>query len=607
MKRGIVYILFFYSSFLFANDSLVLDIDKPQISLQGYYYHFEDTTNTMSIDDVLSKKWSKLSGNPTFTSNKYVRWLRYSISNPSEIDLQRIIFIPYHLIHEIDVYSMSNSRITKLCETGTRRPFNEKDISSVGYPIKFTIKANQNITIILRVQYLYRPLRAINFIMTEKRLIEVLQTNKAIVWFWRGIFFFALIVSLLIYWFVRLKLFLYYFLLNLGIGLYLASQLGDYFLFFNIDRTDLESLIDFSGTIIICMFFPILLNALTPVGKRNPIVWKWIFRFIYFAVFVFAINLFPVVRSSSFMYYSHFYIMILATVIFSIQPIFLIKSMIYKDKYAIPLFLIYSSYVIAGFIDAILPNMGLIADTPFVHNILLISSILVIFSFLVLIAKESLLIYQDREVLLVEREDHQKQVIMSLVQGQEEERNRAGRELHDSIGANMAIIKQQISKQNKTLYAIVSQTIEAVRNISHGLVTPMVRDDEFEDEIKELCHLFSIDSMMVHSYFHLWPKIEPTEITTHLYRITQELLQNAVKHSQAKNVYLQFLGEEGNKISLIYEDDGIGFNYTKTKRKGLGLKNIRNRLELLNGIMRIDTSEAAKGTIIFIDVELYKT
>ena len=604
MKRYIVFLLLFYTSLSFAEDTLNIDIDEQQISLRGYYYHYEDTSNNRTIDDVLTLTWNKLKGNPTFTSNKHVRWLRYHISNPSNKDIQRVIFIPYHLIHEIDVYTVSSTSISKICETGTRRPFNEKHLNSVGYPIKITIKANQKLTIVMRVRYLNRPLRAINFIMTEKRLNEVLQTNKAIVWFWRGIFFFAMIVSLLIYWFVRLKLFLYYFLLNLGIGLYLASQLGDYFLFFNVDKTDFETLIDFSGTIIICLFFPILLKSLTPVKERNPIIWKWMFRFIYFAMLIFAINIFPFVRSSSFMYFSHFYIMILAAVVFSLQPIFLIKSMIYKDKYAIPLFLIYSSYVIAGFVDAILPNMGLIADTPYVHNVLLISSILVIFSFLVLIAKESLLIYQDREILLIEREDHQKQVIMSMVQGQEEERNRAGRELHDSIGANMAIIKQQISKQNKSLYAIVSQTIESVRNISHGLVTPMVRNDEFEDEIKELSDIFSTEHMTIHNYFYKWPKIQQTEITTHLYRITQELLQNALKHSQAQNVYLQFLGENNNKISLIYEDDGIGFNYTETKRKGLGLKNIKNRLELLNGRMRIDASEASNGTTIFIDVEL---
>ncbi|NQU32421.1 MAG: hypothetical protein HQ521_04235 [Bacteroidetes bacterium] len=195
-------------------------------------------------------------------------------------------------------------------------------------------------------------------------------------------------------------------------------------------------------------------------------------------------------------------------------------------------------------------------------------------------------------------------MIVSMVAGQEEARNKAGRELHDSIGANMAIIKRQIDRGNEELYKIVSQTIESVRTLSHGLVTPKVRNEEFVDEMKELCFLFSSEKIEVHCYFHNWPKIDCAEITTHLYRITQELLQNAVKHSKAKNVYFQFIGENERNISLIYEDDGIGFNYLKNTNKGLGLRNIENRVELLNGSLQFDTSTVGKGCTIVIEMEL---
>ena len=168
----------------------------------------------------------------------------------------------------------------------------------------------------------------------------------------------------------------------------------------------------------------------------------------------------------------------------------------------------------------------------------------------------------------------------------------------------MAIIKQHVKKSNDALFSVVSESIEMVRNLSHSLVTPHIKKEEFKDELKELCHLFSGDSLKVQYFFYEWPSIENADITTHLYRIIQELLKNAIKHSQAKNVYLQFMSDGEQKISIIYEDDGIGFNHKKNTRKGLGLNNIKNRLELINGNMRFDTSKETKGTTIFIELEL---
>ena len=116
--------------------------------------------------------------------------------------------------------------------------------------------------------------------------------------------------------------------------------------------------------------------------------------------------------------------------------------------------------------------------------------------------------------------------------------------------------------------------------------------------------MFSSEKFEVHCYFHNWPKIDNAKITTNLYRITQELLQNAVKHSEAKNAYLQFIGETNQSISLIYEDDGIGFNYSENAGKGLGFRNIENRVALLDGSLQFDTSIESKGRTIVIDVEL---
>ena len=437
--------------------------------------------------------------------------------------------------------------------------------------------------------------------MSENRAREVINESHTFIWLWRGVFLFAIFISLVFYWFVRLKLFLYYFLLNLGVAFFIGSQIGDYFIFFDSDPTNLTSVIDFTRSILINLFLPQFLNALTPLKEKNQFLWKWMYLFIYGGVIILLLNLFPQIRNSSLMFYSHFYLMILSAIVLILQLFFLLKNSILKVKNTIPTFIIYGIYIFTAFSEAILPNLGLLEDTPYVFKILLYSSFFEMFSFMLLMGKETITIYKDRAALLYQQKQHQKEIIFSMVSGQEEERNRVGRELHDLIGANMAIIKQKVNRENSDLYKVVEQTIEDVRVLSHGLVTSMKKDDDFVDEIKEMCYLFTTKEKACHTYFYNWPTINNIDITTHLYRITQELLQNASKHNKAKNIHLQFIGNDDNKISLIYEDDGIGFDANKN-HKGLGLNNVKNRVQLISGTLQIDAQPNRKGTTIIIEV-----
>jgi len=604
MKYLLVIFLIVQSFFSFSEEEYVIDSTINQINLNSYIYHFEDTSNNLTINQVLKHQWTKLNANPTFTSNKHVQWISFNIYNPYKVSFKRYLFIPYHLIHEIDVYAVTDSSIINIIKTGIKRLNTNKHLKSIGYPVLINFKPQQTTNVLIRLEFLYRPLRATTYLLSKTRATEIIEKNNSLVWFWRGIFLFALMITIIIYWFVRLKLFLYYTFFNLGVGLFTASQLGVYFLFFNIDSTGFSSVIDFTGTTLICLFLPLFLNELTPIKKRNKLIWKWMYYAIYFMIVIVAINLIPAVRDSMVMYYSHFYLMFTTGIVLLLTLIFLIKCIKYNDKNAIPLLIIYGINTLTAFSEAILPNLGIVEDSPFVLNPLLISTLIEITSLMILMARASLSVYNERSELLEKQQEHQKQMIMSMVIGQEEARNRAGRELHDSIGANMALIKQQIGSSNVELYKIVSQTIESVRNLSHGLVTPMVNNEEFIDEIKQLCFLFTTDKIEVHCYFYKWPQINNTEITMHIYRITQELLQNAIKHSKAKNVYFQFISENSQNLSLIYEDDGIGFDYSKNKSKGLGLRNIENRVALLDGSLQFDTSTISKGCTIVIEMKL---
>lgn len=601
IKSTVTFILLLQSLFVFSNNTLTLLKEEKETNLKEYCYHFEDTSHKLSIKEVLNSDWEKFNGIQAFPSNKHIQWMRYDVYNPYPNEIERIVFIPYFFIHKIDLYTVVNSSISKINETGIMRSVDNKHFESIGYPIKIKLAAKETTSVVIRFQHLYRPLRATAFLMTNDRVENVIQKDNILIWFWRGVFVIALCISLCLYFFVRLKLFLYYFVVNIGFGFFIGAHIGDYFWFSKIDSTDLNSLIDIIGAFLIVCFLPKFLNALVPVKERNKTLWKWMYYFIYIMPLLILINIFSSIRTSEFMYFTHFYFMILSALVLLMLPILLIKNIYKKDKSAKQLFLIYSLFVLSSFVDVILPNIGLVDDSPHVYSNLLMGSFFEMFCFMFLMGRETLKIFKDREVLLEKQKKHQKEMIFSIVKSQEEERNKLGRELHDLIGGNMSIIKQKIEPSNFDLLNIVNKTIDSVRNLSHSLVTPTVKSREFIDEIKELCYLFSSEKQKAHVYFHNWPEINDPQITTHLYRILQELLQNASKHSNAKNVYLQFMGEDNGGFRLIYEDDGIGFDSSEVKT-GLGLKNIKNRSSLINGSFLLDSSTLSKGTSIIIEV-----
>jgi signal transduction histidine kinase len=273
----------------------------------------------------------------------------------------------------------------------------------------------------------------------------------------------------------------------------------------------------------------------------------------------------------------------------------------HKKSNALVLLLTYFFYIAAVVVNVIMPNVGMKNENLLVYNTLMYGSIFEIFIFMILMGKETLGIYRERANLLEKQQAHQAEIIEAIVQSQEIERNKVGRELHDMIGANLSVIRQNIDKSNKQLMSVMESTVKTVRSLSHGLVTPMIRDGALKDEIIELCILFSNENIRILPYFHNWKNIENPELATHIYRIVQELLQNAVKHSGASEVSIQFIVDDEGKKTIMYEDNGSGFDYTQRRKSGRGLINIENRVKLINGTLRTDTRANGKGTTILIE------
>ena len=197
---------------------------------------------------------------------------------------------------------------------------------------------------------------------------------------------------------------------------------------------------------------------------------------------------------------------------------------------------------------------------------------------------------------------------------QEELRMRIASELHDGVGGSLTGIKlyiESLMRKNPSpdlqlLLKDLDKTYHQVRNISHDLVPP-----EFEDySIKEIIADY-VDQLQDRSHLNIeflvhplkgWDKLEQ-DLQVEIYRISQELLTNAIKHAYAERITLQFL-MHSDMILLQVEDNGVGFN-TDSIKEGIGLHSLHHRVKRLNGKIEIDSSPA-KGTILHIEIPIKK-
>jgi len=212
-------------------------------------------------------------------------------------------------------------------------------------------------------------------------------------------------------------------------------------------------------------------------------------------------------------------------------------------------------------------------------------------------------------------EELKKRQLTGMIEGQEKERDRIARELHDGLGQVLNGIKLQLGNLSKNkkgtvedLKALIDEAIQETSRISENLIPSKLKNFDLGTCLMSLIH---------HDFSGLKVSFETADIDNskvdmnikvNLYRITQELMSNCLKHAQASSLSIQLNGE-GKNLILTVEDDGIGFDYNKRKDKllngHLGIQNIIDRVNIMNGKIEID-SKIKNGTLVIVDIPYKK-
>jgi PAS domain S-box-containing protein len=226
-----------------------------------------------------------------------------------------------------------------------------------------------------------------------------------------------------------------------------------------------------------------------------------------------------------------------------------------------------------------------------------------------------------REISERQTAERQKiELLKRLVSGQEEERRRIARDLHDHLGQRLTALRLKLASLREacagdeelygraTRLQQIAELIDSEVSFLAWELRPSTLDelgliDAIGAFVKEWSRHYEVNAE-----FHsagLGDVRLDREAETHLYRITQEALNNIYKHADAHNVSV-LVERAGREVILIIEDDGAGFAQSEAQKdrkgnRGLGLGGMKERADLIGGTLEIE-SEVGKGTTIYVRI-----
>lgn len=213
---------------------------------------------------------------------------------------------------------------------------------------------------------------------------------------------------------------------------------------------------------------------------------------------------------------------------------------------------------------------------------------------------------------------HQLAATEAVLKGEELERNRLAKDLHDGLGsmlsgikftlnnlrADAALIKESANSLDRSI-DMLDSSIQEMRRVAHNMMPETLTKFGLDVALKDFCS--SINESGVLDLKYISTGLEDVQIdqsvSITVYRVIQELVNNTIKYASAKNAIVQ-VEQADQKLTITVEDDGKGFDPAiLAGTKGIGWSNIRNRIQFLKAHIDLQ-SKPGKGTSVLIEVNL---
>ncbi|TBN03986.1 hypothetical protein EYD45_08205 [Hyunsoonleella flava] len=586
----------------------------------GFCLNLDAKVDTLTIDSnftsVNLKSFSKVNGQANhlkadnksyfyFSFNNSYNSIDFTIKNKLEAPRKLILQLSYVYIKEIIFCKYEDGHLIPLSTTGIEHKISTKPIEHRLFTFPIHLNPGETASYQLKLKKEKgKPLATSILLKNEKTFTKQNFIQQIIIGSYFGVSLLSVVFSLFIFSFLRKSTYLIYAAYVIFLGLFISAYIGVFsqiFLRENSTVNKYAHYVIFSeiSLILFALFSQKILETKTYTPKLKKyieillgvvIVLRLALHFVFTHIFESAVSIFMKI------WYAFFIILI---------SIIIIQIVIYyrKNNKRTSLFALAYIFMILGTMASILYHSYGVINTYFYDLPLLFYTSFLEILFLtftvVFMVKD---IYDERNVLSEKIVIEEKKNLTAFIKGEDQERKRIGKELHDNIGSQLSYLKRFVSDKFKD--EKVTKTIDTicndVRNLSHEISPSDLKIVGFKDSVEDLSKTLSNQTSLEVSFSNYqFPEIIGEEMATQLYRVVQEAFNNILKHANAKHVDVQLMGHD-DAYTISIEDDGDGFNVSRAKN-GLGLKNMKSRIQQVGGTLSID-SDGIKGTSILISI-----
>jgi signal transduction histidine kinase len=590
-------ILLILTAFQPAKSQLNISLNNVPIDCKTRLVYHEKTdvpSDNKKEEFLKTLDWKRIERQQIKISHSpLVHWFKIQIKPEDDIDYIQIDNPHINFLH---AWVFEDGKIARdFGQTGDNMIYNTRPLATNNFVYPIEKSSSPDRFFVLMIDKRYTKLELPISLYKETFFLHDYYSNNLMIFVLLGIVFFVFILHLYLFVTVRERVYLWYciYLICFFFSLLTEAGLGFMYLYPNFPSiNDLARPIVISVSIIPTLFF---FNNLLQIKENAP---KF-YRYNLFIIYLYAVLAILAVLTS---FNDQFRIQgIWLTIQRILAPTILLLMIfqahrMYKMKIPLSIFALISLVASTFFIGVyilfqidVFPYVFLGRNALFIGLAAdaLIMSMALIWRFR---------LYKKLAEESIEKQKKQEnRLLQELSNIQQHEMSRISSLLHDNLGARMGLFRLEIDKipiDEKSRQFLVEQIVsisQEIRQISHGLSPLLLQDKGLYNSILNSIQRISVTKEIEIQFEWMGEKKGMPQATELIvYRITQELLQNLIKHAQAKEVIMQIIVHE-DLISIYYEDDGVGTS-NWLGDSGTGMRNMTHIIDLLNGRISVSSS-----------------
>jgi signal transduction histidine kinase len=537
-------------------------------------------------------------------------WIKTSVSNPNPYPKRYFLLLNNPHINKLKIFFDGSE--TPVYITGDYFPFEQRPFLDRDFVIPLELEANSKIDILMLGDKAGETFLVEPQILDELSFLQVRTGENLIIGMTMGWMLIILVFACFFAWELKDYSAAFYGLFIISLVFWLISHWGLAFQYIWPESTIWASNSrPFFNLMTNVLFLIVVLKFFPPKDKSQEIgntIWIIIILQVLFLIdFMLAeANKVSIIEKMMFLY--------LTVGISLIVTVLILYYLVLQWKARVPFVSLYFAgiFVLLFFNVVIQLNQSgfSISFPPFLYNFGSAFGLMGETAFITLaFARRAATYKREKESLAIAILQKEKNIANQIIKVQEEERNRLGRDLHDSIGGMLASIYIQADKiaheyPNASavgkLKEMVANSIKEARSLSHNLTPPHLDEFGLERVLQNHVNLISEQHQIEVNFYYDIPVSLPKPLQLMVYRICSELLYNVIKHAQATEVMVQLILQE-NILEVVVEDNGKGMEPGK-EINGIGLRNLKDRVDYLKGQLNVDSN--SNGTTAIIQIPL---